>query len=120
MKSEYYYNNDKDTNLMKTKYRWTITFCVATPFLLLLVMLLAGGGHGTFVPIIALFPFAALGIMSKLHSEILTIFLAIAQLPIYGISLDVSKTKGKFELTFVILAFVHIAAVVCSAILHPW
>lgn len=102
---------------MKINYRWTIRLCVATPILLFLAIFIVGGGHGSYIPAITFFPFAMLGIEYNLESDILLIALAIVQFLIYGITLDVSKARGKFKLAFIALAFVHIAAALCSAIL---
>jgi hypothetical protein len=102
---------------MRTRYKWTIIFTAATPILLGFTMLLAGGGHGTYTPIITFFPFGMMSILYHIEESYLYA-LIIAQLPVFGIILDYSNAKGKIKSTLIVLIFVDIALIGWSTILY--
>ena len=72
----------------------------------------AGAGHGNFLPIILLFPFAlllsgGLGLASGAY----VIALAVFQFPIYGVVLGRGSLKQHFFTTALLLFFLHGGAV---------
>ena len=84
------------------KYRYTNLFGILTLPLIFLCLFMAGGGHGTYVPIAAVFPLGFIGIF--LHNEkVSTLFyiFAVLQFPIFGYFMD--KFKAKKTLPYIIL-----------------
>lgn len=80
---------------MSNSYPATSILTILTPFLLLLVIFLMGGGHGYYEPAIVLFP---TGLISfSLFDEIIIPFmvLAVIQYPVYGLLIDKSNNKRK-------------------------
>jgi hypothetical protein len=74
----------------------------------------AGGGHGTYVPATALFPFSMLS--TALTGGVISpaaIGLAFLQFPIYGFVMA-SATPGNRKRAIVILAALHVAAAVIA------
>jgi MFS family permease len=71
------------------KNKYTNILGILTIPLIILCIFLAGGGHGTYIPIVAVFPLGFIGIF--LHSEkisMLFYIFAVLQLPIFGYFLD--------------------------------
>jgi len=90
------------------KFRWTIIFSLFTPLLVLLVVFFMGGGHGTYLPSIILFPFGMIGTTFQQSITALFTILGIVQFPVYGYLLDILKHN---KLKHLILIF-HILLVV--------
>tara|TARA_R110002124_G_scaffold115746_5_gene271729 strand:- start:357 stop:650 length:294 start_codon:yes stop_codon:yes gene_type:complete len=78
---------------MKTR---TKTFII-TLLCVIVTIFFAGGGHGTYIPAKVVFPFTML--LTKLNNEInlIGIFLALIQIPIYSAILKY-KPKWKYYL----------------------
>lgn len=87
------------------KNRWLIFFSILTPLLLLIVIFLMGGGHGTYIPADVLFPFGMIG--TVFQDEITTpfIILGFIQFPVYGYLLDRTK-NNKLKYCIPIIHFV--------------
>ncbi|HXH93567.1 MAG TPA: hypothetical protein VNN25_18440 [Thermoanaerobaculia bacterium] len=69
---------------------------------------LAGGGHGTYVPAVALFPFAMLS--TRLTANVIsgaTITLALLQFPIYGLVTASARPTNRTRVVLTLVA-VHI------------
>ncbi|GAB2781897.1 hypothetical protein GCM10027275_27070 [Rhabdobacter roseus] len=98
---------------MKSNYKTTTTLSILTPFLLIGVFLLMGGGHGTYVPGILLFPTGLISFSIFHRLEIPFIIIGILQYPFYGLLIDRAKNKPK--VTLIILAF-HFGLVILTFI----
>lgn len=90
------------------KFRWTIIFSFATPLLILLVVFLMGGGHGTYIPAILLFPFGMIGTTFQDSITSPFVVLGIIQFPFYGYLVDILNGN---KLKYLILIF-HILLVI--------
>ncbi|MET3538315.1 hypothetical protein [Chryseobacterium limigenitum] len=94
------------------KFQWTIVFSFVTPILLLLVVFMMGGGHGTYIPTIILFPFGMIGTVFQKSITVPFVVLGLFQFPIYGYLLDIFKNnKYKYlilisHILFVIIVFI--------------
>ncbi|MEI7489163.1 MAG: hypothetical protein WCJ72_17485 [Chryseobacterium sp.] len=75
------------------KFQWTIIFSFVTPILLLLVVFMMGGGHGTYIPTIILFPFGMIGTIFQKSITVPFVVLGLLQFPIYGYFLDILKNS---------------------------
>jgi hypothetical protein len=103
-------------------FRGLATFLsvLATPLLLFMVVLAAGGGHGTYGLAKALFPWT---MMSTSVTKSITqplIVVGIAQYPAYGIILDCARAAGRFKPTALTLLAAHFSAMMLAfAISNP-
>lgn len=90
-------------------------FCIcvlATPLLMFVCVLMAGGGHGTYLPADVLFPYSMLFV--KLITRSITkpaMIGAAVQFPLYGIILIAAVMAGKQRWTLKILLLIHVLAV---------
>lgn len=64
-----------------------------TPILLLIVTFLMGGGHGTYIPAMVLFPYGMVGTCFQDSISIPFTILGIIQFPCYGLLLDNFEKK---------------------------
>lgn len=107
IKSFYYYDMIKE-------YKWTIWLVLLTIPLLFIAVLFMGGGHGTYIPAIGLFPFGLIG--SLFYDRITTAFVIIAflQYPVYGFIIDkaIQKRKGKIVLPLIVLLHITLAVLI--------
>jgi hypothetical protein len=96
-----------------TKYKTTLILSLLTPLLLVVVVFLMGGGHGTYAPAILFFPtgLVSFSIFGQLRTPF--IILAVIQFPTYGLLFDKLKNKAK-TISF-ILVF-HFALVIIISI----
>jgi len=86
---------------------------ILTILLLPLAVILTGGGHGYFEPLIFLFPFAALGFLIVGKMNLAFIILGLSQFSIYGYLLD--RQSGKIKLTVLVIIIFHLTL---SAIIY--
>ena len=98
----------------------TLLFVLATPALLFVVVLAAGGGHGTYGLAKTLFPWT---MMATAVTKSITqpfIVLGIAQYPLYGIILDFARATGRFKPAALTLLAAHFSAMMLAfAISNP-
>lgn len=78
-----------------SSYKYTIWFSILTIPLGFITILAGGGGHGTYFPILTIFPFSLLG---TFFNEKISIFIGIVQLPVYGFLMDKFSTKKAFPI----------------------
>ncbi|PWN66482.1 hypothetical protein [Chryseobacterium oncorhynchi] len=78
-----------------SSYKYTIWFSILTIPLGFITILAGGGGHGTYFPILAIFPFSLLG---TFFNEKISLFIGIVQLPVYGFLMDKFSTKKAFPI----------------------
>jgi hypothetical protein len=87
---------------MINKYQTTTRLSILTPFLLIGVIFLMGGGHGFYAPGILLFPTGLISFSIYHELQIPFIILAIIQYPVYGLIIDKSINKPK-SILFILL-----------------
>jgi hypothetical protein len=106
----------------RKSFRGLATFLsvLATPLLLFMVVLAAGGGHGTYGLAKALFPWT---MMSTAVTRSITqplIVVGIAQYPAYGVILDCARATGRFKPAALTLLAAHFSAIMLAfAISNP-
>lgn len=89
-------------------YKWTLILSLLTIPLLIIAVFFAGGGHGSYLPAIFLFPFSLVSFLLFDSITIPFIIIAILQYPVYGFIIDNVKRSGKNQwLPFVVL-FIHV------------
>ena len=89
--------------MKKTLYIILITFLILT-----FVVLAMGGGHGTFLPAKLIYPYSMIITLMNNQIGILSIIIAIIQIPLYSIAIN---KKSKW--TFLILG-IHIVSTIIS------
>lgn len=67
-----------------------------------------GGGHGTYVPAMVIFPLGLLNTIFSDHLSVPFIILGIIQFPFYGFILDKASQTQKSKLVAPILITMHI------------
>jgi len=93
---------------MTKNYKWTFRLSLLTIPLLLVVVFFMGGGHGTYIPAMSLFPF---GLISTVLFDRITIpfvVLGIIQYPFYGFIIDNARQTNNTKVILPILILVHI------------
>ena len=73
-----------------SNYKYTLWLSILTIPIGFIAILAGGGGHGTYFPILAIFPFSLLG---TFFNEKISLFIGIVQLPIYGFLIDKFSTR---------------------------
>ena len=97
---------------------WTITSLIVTPVLLIIAVFFMGGGHGTYIPAMFLFPWGMVNTIWQDHLTDLSIILSILQYPVYGIFIDKSlrsRKRSSVMLTIGIIIATHM--ILCALIL---
>jgi hypothetical protein len=90
-----------------TSYKWTTRLTLISLVLLLLVMYVAGGGHGSYLPAIFLFPWALLAVVWSASISSPVLWLVLVQYPVYGLVLDKSK-ENEFYRALASLVISHV------------
>lgn len=97
---------------MYQKYKWTIIFSCISPFLMILTLLLAGGGHGFRTPILLAFP---IFFVLKFQNDNYALLLMLLQFPLYGLFIDLFKKYFKYyEASFFIIIIIHFITLVIA------
>lgn len=107
---------------MTRKCKWTFRLSLLTIPLLFVAILFMGGGHGTYIPAMALFPF---GLISTILFDRITtpfVVLAIIQYPFYGFIIDKARqtNKGKVVLSIIIVVHIILAVLLISMRGENW
>ncbi|MFY7665654.1 hypothetical protein [Flavobacterium sp.] len=89
------------------KYKWTIRLSFLTPFLLIIVVFLSGGGHGFYEPAVAFFPLGMLACLWFNKLSLINVILAVLQFPLYGFLID----RFTFKRISYLLLIVHVLLV---------
>jgi hypothetical protein len=101
--------------------RFFLLFLIATPVLAAVVFMMAGLGHGTYVPAKILFPYTMAS--TALTGDNITvpfIALALLQYPLYGALLDWARAKGRLPRMLATLLVLHLVLVAAAVFFsHP-
>ena len=99
---------------MKDNSFWKpfIISLIITPIFVFFTILFTGGGHGTYLPVKLLFPYAFISILlfGKVTSSFLLI--SLAQFPIYGLVLGVANKRDCFTIAKILVFLLHFPVVV--------
>lgn len=93
-------------NEMKNQYRWTIKMALWTPVLILISILLMGGGHGYYEPMIFLFPFSAILFIWFEEINLIFLFVSLVQYPVYGLLID--RFGKRISYTWLLILSIHL------------
>lgn len=85
---------------------------IAALFCLLIALLFAGGGHGTYSPAKVLFPYTMISAVLFGAFTVPSVLLGIFQFPIYGLALGIANKKGWFVPVAGFILFWHFTALI--------
>ena len=92
---------------------------VASVPLIVMVVIFGRAGHGTVVPLIALFPFAELAALKDgdfNQCDMCGLVAALVQLPLYGFALRMGARTGRLRGAAMLIAIVHAVGIILAAI----
>ncbi|HMH45910.1 MAG TPA: hypothetical protein VK557_20650 [Pyrinomonadaceae bacterium] len=90
---------------------------VIAPILLGIAALPGGVGHGTYVPAVILFPFAALTVVALDHffdASIPMMIIAALQFPIYGLLISWARSRSRSVMALAVILTLHALAVLIA------
>jgi hypothetical protein len=88
------------------KSKWTLRLLIISPPIMIVTILLAGGGHGTNVPLLFFYPI--LFLIEKLNQgDILTWTVMLVQFPFYGLVVDIIRKQWIKGIVIVLITIVH-------------
>ena len=104
---------------MKVSSFWKpfIVSLIATPIFCFFAVLLAGGGHGTYLPAKLLFPYTMISAFWFGRITVPLIVFSIIQFPVYGFTLAFANRKGTLILVGGFILFLHITAFILSLVI---
>jgi hypothetical protein len=73
------------------KFTWTKRLAIATPLIMIISIMTAGGGHGTPIPTLLCYPFFFLSDAFSSGGGPLVWALLLGQFPMYGLVIDLGK-----------------------------
>jgi len=88
----------------RASYIWKLS--IVGMLLIIIVFVIAGGGHGRLEPFFIVFPYSFLVANHLTEAIWLMILLMFIQYPIYGYLLD--KNRNQLKRTTLIIAIIHI------------
>lgn len=86
---------------------------------LAVAILAAGGGHGTYLPAVLLFPFTMLSTAACQAITVQWSWAAIVQFPLYGAVLAVARLLGATRVAALCLGMIHLSAVIACIVWLP-
>ncbi|MBN1787657.1 MAG: hypothetical protein JW806_04615 [Sedimentisphaerales bacterium] len=112
--------DSSDLIKLSTRIKILVGALLITPLVIVLALISAGAGHGSYFLCKLFFPYTMLS--THLYEVITTpfMFLAVIQIPLYGLLLSITNKKRTVVIIGVIIAFLHLVAVfLCFIILMP-
>ena len=91
---------------------WTKRLLLLTPLLALLVIVTAGGGHGTPIPMALCYPIFFLFRFFDSGGGALVWILLLGQFPLYGLLIDSTKQGWQQIIVTAVIAVFHVSLVV--------
>lgn len=91
-------------------YKYTKIFSLLTIPLAGITVFLAGGGHGTYLPFLVLFPFGLLGTVFQTSISELFFIIGILQFPVYGFLID--KFKNRKSIFLILLVHILVMTII--------
>jgi hypothetical protein len=97
---------------IKTKYE-VIFWAIVTIVGIIIAIMAAGGGDGSYIPLKVLFPYMMLSTVFTDTIALPFILLLFIQFPLYGLFISHSRKKSKevFFLTILLLIIIHFSSV---------
>src|SRR5690349_13771667 len=96
---------------MSLPYKWTVILSILGLFLLIIILVLMGGGHGYYVPAMVMFPLSMWNIIFQSHLDIPLLIIGLFEYPMAGYLLDTSKGNRQFKLRLIVITLFHFCLV---------
>jgi hypothetical protein len=77
------------------KFKWTKRLAIWTPLFAIITIVTLGGGHGTPIPTVLLYP--VVFVFNAFQQEFLVWIILLFQFPSYGLTIDLGTWKSKFR-----------------------
>ncbi len=97
------------------KYKWTLRLAILTLPIMLVSIVTAGGGHGTPLPTLLCYPTFFLFDVFKSGGGPLVWIVLLGQFPLYGLIIDLGKSKSQQFLATGIVILIHSVLVLIAA-----
>lgn len=94
------------------RYKWTIRMAAITPFLIFFCIIFMGGGHGTYVPGMLLFPVATSNIIWQDALWPPLLLLSLFQFALYGFIIDKIQKKVRSAILLLIFHLIWAFAII--------
>ncbi len=99
-------------SILSKRFRWTMALTIATPFLIIIAIVMGGGGHGNVEGVAMMFPLAFL--VKDATDGSIPISM-IFEFPVYGLIIDLSMIVFKKPLIGLIAVMViHLLMVILA------
>jgi len=107
---------------MNSDFNWTIRLGLISVLLLVISVLCMGGGHGSYIPAMVLFPFGMLGTVWFDTITLPFIIMGLLQFPVYGYVIDKTQKTGKWKMAVSIIFIFHflLAAIIIIQAGENW
>lgn len=97
------------------KYTWTKRLAIATPFITMVSIMTAGGGHGTPIPTLLFYPFFFLSSVFESGGGFFVWALLLGQFPLYGLIIDIGKFKSRQLIAVGLVTALHVTLILITA-----
>ncbi len=103
---------------MDVTLKWTKRLFLLAIGLIFIAFLTLGGGHGSYIIAILLFPFGFIGILYSRWIEVPYIILGLIQYPIYGLLIDSFRYRKGYKWILLSIISIHLILAVSILILR--
>jgi len=97
------------------KFTWTKRLAIATPFIMIISIMTAGGGHGTPIPTLLLYPFFFLSRVFESGGGFFVWALLLGQFPFYGLIIDIGKLTSRQLVAVGLVTVLHVTLILITA-----
>src|SRR5687768_1874416 len=97
------------------KFTWTKRLAIATPLTMIVSIMTAGGGHGTPIPTLLLYPFFFLSNVFESGGGFFVWALLLGQFPMYGVIIDIGKLTSRQLIAAGLVSALHITLILITA-----
>jgi hypothetical protein len=97
------------------KFTWTKRLAFATPLIVIISIFTAGGGHGTPIPTLLLYPVFFLSYAFSSGGGLLVWGLLLGQFPTYGLLVDLSRLAQRQLIAVGLVVAFHITLILITA-----
>ncbi len=97
------------------KFTWTKRLAIATPLIMIISIMTAGGGHGTPIPTLLLYPFFFLSSVFESGGGFFVWALLLGQFPLYGLIIDIGKFTSRQPIAIGLVTVLHVILILITA-----
>ena len=97
------------------KFTWAKRLTIATPLIMIISIMTAGGGHGTPIPTLLCYPVFFLSDAFSSGGGPLVWALLLGQFPMYGLLIDLGKLASRQLIATGLVVVLHITLILITA-----